>query len=190
MSKTIRAFIAIDMPDEVTTGLDGLQQELKTLGLDVRWVRPANIHLTLKFLGDIEPADVEAIDGAMGAASENCPPFALTVSGIGFFPGVNRPRVLWVGLGGEARRLLDLQADLADRLDAIGFSREKRPYKAHLTLGRMRQARHSDRFKQVLQQFCGWGGPQFTADRMTLFRSELKPSGAEYTLLKQVKLGS
>ncbi len=156
--------------------------------LDVRWVRPENIHLTLKFLGDIKPAEIEAIDGVMADAVEGWPPLRLTISGVGFFPGVNRPRVIWVGLGGEIRVLLDLQADLDRRLAAIGFPLDKRPYKAHLTLGRIRQACRSDQFKQVLPRFSDWGDRQFTADRITLFRSDLKPSGAVYTELKQVKL--
>jgi 2'-5' RNA ligase len=188
MSNSIRAFIAIDMPDDVTAALNGLQQELKSMRLTVRWVRPENIHLTLKFLGDIKPADIETIAGAMADAVEDWPPFMLTLSGIGFFPGVNRPRVIWVGLGGETRHLTDLQSYLADRLAAVGFPREKRSYQAHLTLGRIRQAKRSDQFKPVLQQFSDWSDEEFTADRISLLRSDLKPSGAVYTVLKQVKL--
>ncbi len=188
MSNTIRAFIAIDMPDDVTAALNRLQQELKSLRLNVRWVRPENIHLTLKFLGDIKPADIETIGEAMADAVEGRPPFMLTLSGIGFFPGVNRPRVIWVGLGGETRHLTDLQTHLADRLAAVGFPREKRSYQAHLTLGRIRQAKRSGQFKPVLQQFSDWGDREFSADRIGLLRSDLKPSGAVYTVLKQVKL--
>ena len=157
--------------------------------LNVRWVRPENIHLTLKFLGDIKPADIETIGEAMADAVEDRPPFMLTLSGIGFFPGVNRPRVIWVGLGGETRHLADLQSSLADRLAAVGFPREKRSYQAHLTLGRIRQAKRSDQFKPVLQQYSEWGDREFSADRIGLLRSDLKPSGAVYTELKQVKLG-
>lgn len=188
MSNTIRAFIAIDMPDDVAAALNGLQQELKVMRLNVRWVRPENIHLTLKFLGDIKPADIERIEVAMADAVHGRPPFMLTLSGIGFFPGVNRPRVIWVGLGGQTRHLIDLQTHLADRLAAIGFPREKRSYQAHLTLGRIRQAKRSDRFSPVLQQFSDWGDREFSADRIGLFRSDLKPSGAVYTKLKQVKM--
>jgi 2'-5' RNA ligase len=188
MSDTIRAFIAIEMPDAVVAALGGLQRELQSRRLKVRWVRPENIHLTLKFLGDIKPADIEAIDGAMADTVSGHSPFALTMNGIGFFPNVKRPRVMWVGLGGGIRHLFDLQAGLADRLCDSGFPREKRPFKAHLTLGRIRQATRPDQFKRVLQQYADWGDQQFSVDRIVLFRSELKPAGAVYSPLKQTEL--
>lgn len=189
MSQTIRSFIAFELPAAVISLLDNVQQELKAFRLKARWVRPQNIHLTLKFLGNIDPADIEDIGCAMADAAGDCAPFTLTVGGIGFFPGHKRPRVIWVGLGGATEVLLDLQHNLADRLAIIGFPKEKRPFKAHLTLGRIRQAVNPNILGRAIQDYSDLGILKFSADRMILFKSELKPSGAVYSQLKQVELG-
>ena len=100
MSKNIRSFITIELPAEVRSVLDNVQQGLKALGLKAKWVRPASIHLTLKFLGNIDPAAIDDIGRAMVEAAGGCDTFTLTVGGIGFFPGIKRARVVWAGLGG------------------------------------------------------------------------------------------
>ncbi len=188
MSQTIRSFIAFELPEAVIALLGKVQQELKSLRLKVRWVRPENIHLTLKFLGNINPGDIENIGGAMSDAAGDCAPFTLTVGGIGFFPGIKRPRIIWVGLGGEIQELLNLQRNLADRLATVGFPKEKRSFKAHLTLGRIRQAVNPSKIGQAIQEYSDSGNQKFTADRVILFKSDLKPSGAEYLQLKQAGL--
>ncbi len=189
MSQTIRSFIAFELPEAVISLLGKVQQELKSLRLKVRWVRPENIHLTLKFLGNINPGDIENIGGAMSDAAGDCAPFTLTVGGIGFFPGIKRPRIIWVGLGGEIQVLLNLQRNLEDRLATVGFPKEKRSFKAHLTIGRIRQAVNPSKIGQAIQEYSDSGNQKFTADRVILFKSDLKPSGAEYLQLKQVGLG-
>ncbi len=188
MSQTIRSFIAVELPAAVISLLDNLQQELQALGLKARWVRPQNIHLTLKFLGNIDPAAIEDIGEAMAEAAGDCAPFALTVGGIGFFPGIKRPRVIWVGLGGATTVLLNLQRNLANRLAAVGFAKEKRSFKAHLTLGRIRRAVHPNILGQALEDYSDLENLNFSADRIILFKSDLKPSGAVYTHLKQAEL--
>ena len=188
VSQTIRSFIAFELPAAVISRLDSVQQELKALQLKARWVRPQNIHLTLKFLGNIDPAAVEKIGQAMAEAAGDCAPIALTVDGIGFFPGLRRPRVLWVGLGGATGVLLDLQRNLAERLAAIGFAKDKRSFKAHLTLGRIRQAVDPNVLSRAVEDYSDLESLKFTADRIILFKSDLKPSGAVYSHLKQAKL--
>jgi len=188
VSQTIRSFIAIELPESVKSLLDNLQQELKNLRLKAAWVRPRNIHLTLKFLGNINPADIENIGGAMVDAAAKCTPFELNVGGIGFFPGIKRPRIIWVGLGGATAVLLELQRNLEDRLATVGFAKEKRSFKAHLTLGRIRQAVDPSALGRAIEDYSDLGRQQFTADRIILFKSDLKPSGAVYSKLKQVEL--
>jgi len=151
-------------------------------------VKPGNIHLTLKFLGDIDPLDIDNIAGAMDDAAREIAPFTLRVGGIGFFPGIKRPRVVWVGLGGDSQILFDLQRKLEDRLASAGFPKEKRAFKAHLTLGRIRDAVHHDTAGRAIQHFTRPAGQHFTADRIILFKSDLKPTGAEYSKLKETKL--
>ena len=188
VSQTIRSFIAIELPAAVIALLDRVQQELKALGLKARWVRPQNIHLTLKFLGNIDRAAIEDIGRAMVEAAGECAPFTLTVGGIGFFPAIRRPRVVWIGLGGATAVLLNLQGNLADRLAAVGFAKEKRSFKAHLTVGRIRQAVNPNILDQAIQAYSDIGNLKFSADRIILFESDLKPSGAVYSHLKLAEL--
>jgi len=188
MPQSIRAFIAFELPDSIKSLLEQVQQELKALRLTARWVRPQNIHLTLKFLGNIDSGDIESIGQAMADAAGDCAPFTLTVGGIGFFPGIKRPRVIWVGLGGATDALRNFQRNLANRLATIGFPSEKRPFKAHLTLGRIRQAVNPNILGQTIQDYSVLGNLKFSVDRIILFQSDLKPSGAVYSQLKLVEL--
>lgn len=188
VSQTIRSFIAIELPAAVISLLDSVQQELKALGLKARWVRPQNIHLTLKFLGNIDRAAIEDIGRAMAGAAGDCAPFALTVGGVGFFPDIRRPRVVWIGLGGATAVLLNLQRNLAHRLAAVGFAKDKRPFKAHLTLGRIRQAVNPNILDQAIKDYSDLGNLKFSADRIILFKSDLRPSGAVYSHLRQAEL--
>jgi 2'-5' RNA ligase len=188
MSKRIRAFIAIELPDSIKSMIGRVQQELKSLRLKAKWVRAENIHLTLKFLGDIDAGDIDNIGGAMADAAADSAPLALKIGGIGFFPDIKRPRVVWVGLGGEIPNLLNLQRNLEDRLATVGFAKEKRSFKAHLTLGRIRQAANPDTVRRIIKEYIELGDHQFIADRITLIKSVLKPSGAVYSPLKQTEL--
>ena len=188
MSQTIRSFIAIELPDAVISWLETVQQDLRSLRLRARWVRPQNIHLTLKFLGNTPPGDIEKIGSAMTDAAAAGVPFKLTVGGIGVFPGLKHPRVIWTGLAGDMKVLLGLQRNLEDRLAAIGFPKEKRSYKPHLTLGRIRETVNSAAIRQIVQQYSDLGRLEFTSDRIILFKSDLKPSGAVYSKLKQADL--
>jgi len=188
MSQTVRSFIAFELPAAVISLLGNVQQKLKALRLKARWVRPQNIHLTLKFLGNIDSADIEKIGRTMVDAAGDSAPFTLTIGGIGFFPGIKRPRVIWVGLDGAKPALFNLQRNLADRLAIAGFPKEERTFKAHLTLGRIRQAVNPNIIDQAIQNYSDLGNLKFTANRIILIKSDLKPSGAVYSHLKQVDL--
>jgi 2'-5' RNA ligase len=188
MSQTIRAFIAFELPAAVISLLDNLQQGLKSLRLNARWVRPQNIHLTLKFLGNIDPGDIGIIGGAMADAVGDCAPLTLSVGGLGFFPGIKRPRVVWVGLGGEITALQNLQRNLDDRLAGVGFAKEKKSFTGHLTLGRFKGASNRETIRQIMSDYSDVAGADFTANRIILFKSDLQPSGAVYTRLKQAEL--
>ena len=188
MSETIRAFIAIELPEAVVGMLDRIQQDLKALRLKAGWVRPQNIHLTLKFLGNIKSDDVGKIGGAMKEAAQDCRPFVLTAGGIGFFPGIRRPRVVWVGVGGQTGPLFALQRNLEDRLAALDFPKEKRPFKGHLTLGRFKHNPAPEAIRRVVESYADFGKEEFSIRRIVLFKSDLKPSGAEYSQLLQADL--
>ncbi len=188
MSATIRTFIAFELPPAVILLLQKMQQDLKRLKIRARWVQPENIHLTLKFLGNINPDDIDKIGAAMTGAAIEFSPITLAVSGIGVFPGIKRPRVIWLGLGGDIRSLLALQGRLEEKLVGVGFPKDKRSFKAHLTLGRIKQAASQALVRQMLNEYATLRSVDATFNQIILYKSDLQPSGAVYSKLKQVDL--
>ena len=189
MPQSIRTFIALELPPAVISLLHKVQQDLKRMNIRARWARPENIHITLKFLGDINPGDIDKIGAAMTAAAIEFPPVTLTVRGIGVFPGIKRPRVIWVGLGGDIRSLLSLQSRLEQELAGAGFPKDKRSFKAHLTLGRIKQSAGPAVIRRMISQHATLNSDDFTCNQVILFKSDLKPSGAVYSKLKQTRIG-
>ena len=179
----MRAFIAIDLPPAVRTALADLQQKLKQTGLNARWVNPKNIHLTLKFLGEIEPGNVAEISTAIKTAAAKHTPFSLTASGIGVFPNMRKARVLWAGLSEGVAELIDLQKDLDGALASCGFERENRPFRGHLTLARFRDRVNPAKLETALKEVGGARAGQWSVDDLVLFQSDLQPSGPIYTKL-------
>ncbi len=158
------------------------------MGLRAKWVRPENIHLTLKFLGDVNSGDIDKIGTAMTDAVYNFAPLNLVARRVGLFPGIKRPRIIWVGLGGQIQLLFAMQRALEDNLAALGFKEEKRPFKGHLTLGRFRQTVNPDTIRQIMRQYANLSSEEFTAKQIRLFKSDLKPTGAVYSQLRQAAL--
>lgn len=188
MSDTFRAFVAIDLPDSVRSSLAAAQQTLKSYGFRVKWVRPQSIHLTLKFLGNIEVAQADAVVDAMTQAAKGCATMALAPSGLGVFPNARRPRVLWVGIGGQLDRLKDLQQALEAQLADVGFPKESRPFKGHLTLGRVKGKIAAPRLQAALADLGTFEADSFEANQIILFKSQLQSSGAVYTKVAEVNL--
>ena len=187
-SDTIRAFIALELPEEIIAFIRKIQEGLRSYGFKARWVRPENIHLTLKFLGDINSEEIKkAGDAIISAASENAS-MSLSAKGIGFFPGVKRSQVIWTGIAGQTRELADLQKTLDGKLDTVGFPKEKRPFKGHLTIARIKRKIDARRLVDAMKEFAKFESKTFIADEVVLFKSELKPSGAVYTMLMSVAL--
>jgi len=125
----------------------------------------------------------------MAAAAAGCPPIAVSVRGLGVFPGIKRPRVIWAGLGGDIRPLLDLRQRLEENLAAVDFPKDRKAFKAHLTLGRIKQAAEPASIRQLLSDYAGLSSDEFAFNAAILFKSDLKPSGAVHSVLKQVGLG-
>ena len=188
MPPTIRTFIALELPPSVISLLEKVQEDLKSMGLRAKWVRPENIHLTLKFLGNINPGDIDRIGEAMMDAAGDFKAIDLAAGGVGVFPGIKRPRVIWVGLGGQIQLLFAMQRMLEDNLAALKFNKEKRPFKGHLTLGRFRQTVEPNTIRQIMQEYANLSSEEFTTSRIILFKSDLKPTGAVYSQLRQAVL--
>ena len=189
MPKTVRTFIAIEIPKTVISKIRELQDAIKASGFKIRWVRAENIHLTLKFLGDIEESKIVEIAEAVSKTAEEHSPISLKAKGIGVFPGIKRPRVLWVGLAGQLEALVKLQTTLDENSIVLDFPREKRPFKGHLTMGRIKDRIDVKKLGDALMAFRGFESETFTAGQIILYKSELTPSGAVYTKLVSVSLG-
>ena len=189
----IRTFIAIGLPDNVHHALADVQQRLRNEpgGSAGRWVRPENIHLTLKFLGDVEEASVPAISARMRRACAGVAPFEVTIEGTGCFPNTRRPRVVWAGIGKPHEMLSNLQDRVEKQMEALGMQREGRPYSPHLTLGYARKNARRHEI-EALGRLVADDQPDRIAtvlvEGITLFRSELTHQGAIYTALVRIAL--
>jgi len=182
--ETIRAFLALDPPPEVLRKIADIQAAIrKNIQGGLSWVRPEGIHLTLKFFGGIAQDDVISISEVVADQAAGVRTFHLEARGLGVFPGLKRPRVLWIGIGGELERLLVLQKAIDRGLEACGFTREERPFRAHLTLARIKTPRGLEGLDSVLAAKGSESAGKFTATGLTLFKSELTPKGAIYTVL-------
>ncbi len=186
----IRSFIAIELPDPIVSAIHKVQKGIKSHGLKLRWVKPENIHLTLKFLGDIHTEDVDGIGEAITSAVGDSPSLSLCGKGVGVFPNLRRPKVMWVGIGGETRNLVTLQKTIDENLENRGFPKEKRAFKGHLTIGRTKGHLNYDRLVAAMREYLEYKTEPFTAREIILFKSDLKTGGAVYTKLVTIPLRS
>ncbi len=184
----MRCFIAVLLPHELKAKISGIQERLKAAGADMSWTRPEGMHLTLKFLGDIEETELPEIEKALIAAVDGTSQFSLSVSGMGIFPDMRRPRVAWVGLKEEGDILIRLQKRVESELKKTGFPAEGRRFTPHITLGRIRSDKNIEKLLRLIdieKNSCSGG---FEVSRVILMKSELKPSGAVYSELCSIML--
>ena len=182
--RTIRAFLALDPPEEILREIERIQDRLrKLIHGDLRWVRPEGIHMTLKFFGDISESAVVNISAVAGRAAAAAGPFELVIGGTGVFPDPRRPRVVWLGMNGEVAQLVTFQQGLERALGEIGFPPEERPFRPHLTLGRIKSPKGLIGLAEALEKENTVTAGSFTASGLNLFQSDLTPRGAVYTRL-------
>ena len=185
----IRAFQAIELPDSLRVGLAQVQEELKRSHADVRWVPVGNIHLTLKFFGNVPDDEIEALAQAAREAAAETAPLQLQATSAGAVPSPNAPRVVWVGLGGDVVPLSRLFYGLEKAFTALGYLPEGRAFNPHLTLGRVKSPANRDRLAKLLAKMPPLDWPPFDVKELILFQSVLSPQGSKYTPLKVIKLG-
>jgi 2'-5' RNA ligase len=189
---TVRAFIAIELPTEVQKGLEVIQNSLRPGGGDfVRWVSPRSIHLTLKFLGSIPADSVAGIVSGLEKASQGVGPIPLETGGLGAFPNLRRPRVVWVEVKGDVDSLVLLQLQVDEAMAGLGFTLESRPFTPHLTLARLKDSASPEErqgFGEEIGRHNRVVSLAFTAAGLTLMQSTLTPGGAIYRRLSFVPL--
>ena len=192
MDETQRLFIAIDLSPDVRRWLEKARSVLEP-GMPagaVRWVDPQGIHITLKFLGEVAVNRIDGVRAAMGQAVSGVSPFLLTVEGLGCFPNTARPRVVWAGVRAEPK-LIGIQKRLEDILSATGFPRERRAFSPHLTLGRVKDGANENQLQRIgaAVESARMETPAgMEAGGLCLFRSILRPSGAEYSVLYRAEI--
>ncbi len=197
-AKRIRVFFAIELPEHVRARVGEYIAELsappegeaKAPNEEPRakWAEPAKLHITLKFLGHIEPERVQDVSAAMASAALSVPAFELRVEGTGSFPARNEPRVLWIGIRDETGSLHRLQRHLEDQLVAKGFERDERPFHPHLTIARIGNPRGARSLAATHRERSFDSGP-FSITGIVFMKSELRREGSRYTILESHKLG-
>ena len=187
MMKQIRAFIAIDPGQEVRKRIAVVQESLRSGTQGVRWVKPQNMHLTLKFLGNIAADNAEKLSGELKETLRGFSPFELRFEGAGVFPNAKRPRVLWIGARSEGNHLQELEQKISRLVSAFGIPADDRPFRAHLTLGRIKgKPPGIDLLNRLEKTDTRFGS--VAIDRVFMMQSRLTPEGPIYTVLFEIHL--
>ena len=184
----IRSFLAIELPATVQTKIRKIEEDLGSTSADVRWVSPGKIHLTLKFFGNIEESKIDSIITAIKGPINTAKPFDLSVRGTGAFPNLKNPRVIWIGLVDAEGILTALQKELESSLEKIGFEPEDRPFRPHLTLGRVKSNRGKEELIRSVDKYREEEIGTFQVEKIVLFKSDLTPTGPVYTRLGEINL--
>ena len=183
----LRLFIAIELPSNIIDGLRNVQEELKDKSNKPSWAKPENIHLTLKFLGDIETNKIDSMVNILEGIAGKSFSFEISVKGVGTFPAAGTPRVIWVGIE-ENKDMLQLYNNIEEGLAALGFEKERRDFKPHLTLGRIKFLNDRAGLRRGLEKVAGLNLARFAVAGFALFKSTLTPEGAIHTKLKEYTL--
>lgn len=191
----IRSFVAILLPDDLRDRIAATIEALRPLGTAVAWVPPPNLHVTLQFLGPQTEERLEEAAAALEEAGARCTPIDLALHGIGAFPGLERPRILWIGVAEGALGARALQAHVADALAGRGFPREERPWHPHLTIGRVFDERRWRReagppLRATLAKAAATRFGALRVTEVALMRSDLSPRGARYTVRRLAALSA
>lgn len=183
-----RAFIAIKPSDRLIAKLRAIETTLNTGSIKGAWVRPENVHLTLKFLGSINETQVETLEAAMKLAASSVRPFTLSAHGLGAFPTMKAPRIIWIGIV-KNDTLNHLYGSIEEELSRIGFEKERRAFHPHLTLCRVRSTAGSIDLTKTAEGFHADAPIAFPVESIGLYKSVLTPKGALYTLVREAQLG-
>lgn len=188
MSDTIRTFIAIELSKETQENLSQIIKELKSSGADVKWVKPENIHLTLKFLGETKISLIENINKILKETAEQFEKFDFQLNELGAFPKIQSPRVIWVNAFEPTGIIAKIVSMLEEWLEKLGFAKERREFAPHITIGRVKSSEGRINLVDKLKTTKISSPLIQEANKLTLFKSTLMPSGPIYEVLNQARI--
>lgn len=181
--KPVRTFVAVELTPEIRGRANSLVSVLRHVVADVRWANPENMHLTVKFLGDVDVLEIPRVCGAVSRAVEDMAPFQLEVAGAGAFPDAVRPRTVWLGVHAGSDAMTELHERIQAALAPLGFRAEGRRFRPHITLGRVRDSLAGSRFAQVLAEQADFIAGEMIVGDVAIFSSELSRTGSRYETL-------
>jgi 2'-5' RNA ligase len=191
MSSAKRIFLAVDIDAALRRRVEQFLDRCRATRAEVNWVAAQNLHLTVKFLGDVPDAQIAEICRAAADAARGIAPWDLELAGVGAFPHLNRPTTLWIGCAAGREELAGLAERLEAAMESLGFPRESRAFSAHLTFGRIKRASAGlPALKTLLQSHTQEAFGRTRIDRLIVFSSDLKPGGPIYTPLAECPLGA
>ena len=187
----MRLFIAIELSDPVKDSLTQIQSHLKYAAADVKWVERDNIHLTLKFLGEIDEKKAAVISTILDNIAKDFSPFEITIKDLGVFPKMDFPRVVWVGLEEKGAKIVEeIFKKIEERLVELGFDKEARAFTSHITIGRVRSPKNKEALKEKILSYDLSPTTKSPISSIILFQSTLTPKGSIYTKLHEAQLCS
>ena len=189
MNDLIRSFIAVKIPSGSEDRLRAAEEQLRAAEASVKWVDPDSFHITLRFLGEVEEARLSALWGSVYQSLDGSLSFTMRFLGVGAFPNIKRPRVIWAGVTEGAEEMRELAARVEQACAGHGFEAEERPFRAHLTLGRVRRPESNVKLAAAMAELSDAELGEVHVDRVVLMKSELTRSGAVYHILEERPLG-
>ena len=184
----MRTFIAVELTEDVRRALRDVQARLRAGGADVKWVEEENLHLTVKFLGEVQDERLPDVIAATRLAVASLTTFSVSIGGVGTFPSLTRPRVVWVGLQSGSEPFKTLMERVETAMDGIGFPREGRAPHPHVTIGRARDPRRLKRLPELLKAESPETLGAITVEKLTIMASVLSPKGPRYTPIEYVEM--
>ena len=184
VQEPIRGFVAIEIPEAIQTRLISVQDELRERIRGGSWVKRGNIHLTLKFLGDVTPNQIGTIKNAINHAVDARSPFSMEIGGIGAFPNLTRPRIIWAGVKTGAEDVTAIAREVDIGLSHHGYERDDKPFRPHFTLARFKRRINLKPFVDVFQRYDTINGATMVVKQIRIVQSRLMSSGAVYTPLE------
>ncbi|MEN3039203.1 MAG: RNA 2',3'-cyclic phosphodiesterase [Candidatus Kryptonium sp.] len=184
----IRTFIAVDVPEKIKDEIFEIEKELvKSVGEGVKWEEKEKFHITLKFLGDVNEEAIDSIYKTLNEKLNGFGKFSIIYKGIGAFPDIKNPRVIWIGCEDPTGKLFELQKIVEEKMSELGFEKEDKEYHPHITLGRVKKPKNINNLIKKIETINFEARTGEVAE-VLIMRSDLKPTGSVYTVLKKIKL--